>query len=233
MRWKLWLVLFIIVGITGLLLFSEKGREFNQQYLSKYTKVIGDYLKEITGRFKRPENLNRTLQVTLTTSPDVFRMIEFDLSEKAFAAEIIYETVHVGDQNIRVKGKDEIDFQTEIMTGTVSFDDTGRMTISGKASSIELNGILFTPNTGEEKVEFILVGTPTSFSLNDVENDRMILSGASGLLKLSDWSPLSLDDDNLYISYFKGDITQEDDSLIISGKVEKISLNGVDLSLER
>lgn len=233
MRWKLWLVLFIIVGITGLLLFSEKGREFNQQYLSKYTKIIGDYLERITGRFKRPETLNRTLQTTLTTSPDVLRMIEFDLSKKAFAAEIIYETVHVGDQNIRVKGEDEIEFQTEIMTGTISFDDTGRMSISGKGSSVELNGILFTPNTGEEKVEFILVGTPTSFSLNDVENDRMILSGASGLLRLSDWSPLSLDNDNLDISYFKGDLTLEDDSLTISGKVEKISLNGVDLSLKR
>ncbi len=233
MRWKLWLVLFIIVGITGLLLFSEKGREFNQKYLSKYTKVIGDYLRSITGRFKKPENLNRTLQITITTSPDVLRTIEFDLSEKAFAAEIVYETVYVGDQNIKVKGKDEIDFETESMTGTVSFDESGKISISGKASSVELNGMLFTPKTGEEKVEFILVGTPTSFSLNDVENDRMILSGASGLLRLSDWSPLSLENDELDISYFKGDIIREEDSLTISGNVEKISLNGVDLSLKR
>ena len=233
MRWKLWLVLFIIIAITGLLLFSQKGRELNQQYLSKYTKVIGDFLGSITGRFKKPEILNRTLQITIDTDPDVLRTIEFDLSEKAFVAEIIYETVYVGDHNIKVKGQDEINFDTEIMTGTVSFDETGKISISGKASSVELNGMLFTPNTGEEKIEFFIVGTPTSFSLIDVENDRMILSGVSGLLRLSDWSPLSLDSDNLDFSYFKGDIIQDEDSLTVSGNVEKISLNGVDLSLKK
>jgi len=235
MNWKLWLTLFIVIGITGLLLFSDKGREFNQKYLSKYTKVIGDYLSNITGRFKKTEVVNRTLQITMTTSPNALKTIEFDLSEKAFDAGVIYEIVYVGDQNIMVKGNDEIDFSTDSMTGTVSFDDSGKMSISGNTPSVELNGILFASRTGEEKIEFDLIGTPMRFSLNDVANDRMIITGVSGLLRISDWSsPLTIKEtDNLAISYFKGDITQDGDTLTISGNVEKISLNGVDLSLKK
>jgi hypothetical protein len=52
-------------------------------------------------------------------------------------------------------------------------------------------------------------------------------------LKLSNWSTLALHGDNLDISYFKGTIKQEGDSVNIAGTVEKISLNGVDLSLKK
>jgi hypothetical protein len=232
MRWKLWLVLFIVIGITGLLLFSEKGRELNKNYLARYTKAIGDFLRSITGRFKIPVDVNRTLQVTITTSPGNLKGIEFNLVENSLTCELVYETASVGDQNIGVKDKSEMDFETESMTGTVFFDETGNVRISGKSASVDLNGIFFTPKTGEDKIEFLLVGTPSSFSLSDVGNDRMTLSGISGLLRLSNWSPLALDNDNLDISYFKGNIEQNGDSVTISGNVEKISLNGVDLSLK-
>ena len=107
------------------------------------------------------------------------------------------------------------------------------MTVSGSSLSVELNDIIFVPRAGEEKIEFQLSGIPVSYSLNDVENYEMSFTGISGSLRLSDWSPLKLDEDDLNIVYFKGEISQEDDSVRISGMAEKVRLNGVDLSLKK
>ncbi len=77
-----------------------------------------------------------------------------------------------------------------------------------------------------------MTGTPTSFSLDNIEKDAMTFPDISGTLKFKDWSPLALENDNLNIQKFKGTITLGENTLLITGKIEKASLNGVDLSLK-
>ena len=88
------------------------------------------------------------------------------------------------------------------------------------------------PEEGEENVWFELSGTPVNYYLTLVENNEISLTGISGSLRLADWQPLKLENDDLNIIYFKGDISQRADSVSISGIAEKIRLNGVDLSLK-
>jgi len=232
MNWKILLSLFIIIAITGLLIFSERGRSFREKYLDKYLRTISGYFKGITGIFKKTVDVNRTLDVTITASSNVLHGKRFNLEGNSFDGELKYETVSVSGQNINVKGSDNIKFSVIGMTGSISIDGDGKMIISGEAKSVGFDGIVLTPKSEKEMVEFSLIGTPTSLSLNNFEVDTLILSGASGLLKLNDWSPLALENDNLDISYFKGDITQVGNSITLSGRVGKISLNGVDLSLK-
>lgn len=232
MKWKLMLTLFIIIGITGLLLFSDKARDFKEKYLGKYIKVIGSYLSELTGRLKTPQEINRTLAISLEISLSDLKGLEFNLAGNPLKVELKYDTVSVGGQNIKLKDEDVIDFETESMSGNVKFDQNGKMIISGNAGSIELDGMIFLPQSGQTTTEFNLVGVPSSFSLDDFEEDTITLTGISGLLTLSDWSPLALEDDTLEISYFRGSIQQDRDSVSINAIVEKVRLNGVDLSLK-
>lgn len=232
MNWKILLSLFIIIAITGLLIFSERGISFREKYLDKYLKTISGYFKGITGMFKKTVAVNRTLDVTISASSNILHGKNFDIEGNSFEGELKYETVSISGQNINVKGSDKIKFSVIGMTGSISIDGNGKMIISGEAKSVGFDGIVLTPKSEKEMVEFSLIGTPTSLSLNNFEVDRLILPGTSGLLKLNDWSPLALENDNLDISYFKGDIKQEDNSITLSGRVEKISLNGVDLSLK-
>lgn len=231
MRWKILLTLFIILGITGLLIFTQKGRDFKEKYLDKYIQKVGSFFSGITGKFiKRPE-VNRTLQLTVETDPNLSRGLDFQLEGLSFKGELIYDSVSVGGQNINIKDDNEIVFRTDAMSGSVSIDDNGKMRISGQAPSIELNNMVFTPKSAEEKVEFYLVGSPVTFSLDNVEKDRLMFSGISGSLRLKEWSPLELDHDELDIRFFKGNIEQGKNSTVISGRAEKVTLNGVDLSL--
>lgn len=233
MHWKVLLALVIVIGITGFLLFSERGVEFKEKYLGEHLKTIGSYLRRITGKFTPTASVNRTLEFKITTSQDNFKNVHFDLEEKPFEGILKYDSVSVGVQSINVKESDEVDFRVETMDGDISIDENGKMTVSGSSDSIELNEIIFSPGVGEEKVEFHLTGIPVSYVLSDVENYETIFTGISGSLRLANWQPLKLDNDDLNIAYFKGEISQEDDSVIIHGMAEKVRLNGVDLSLKK
>ncbi len=233
MRWKILLALVIVIGITGFLLFSEKGEEFREKYLGKYLKTIGSYLRGITGRFAPTASVNRTLEFKITISQEYFKEVDFILEEKSFGGILKYDSVSVGGQNIRVKDSDEVNFQVVSMNGEMSIDENGKMTVSGSSGSVELNDIIFVPEAGEERVEFELSGTPVKYSLTDVEDYEMTLTKISGSLNLADWQPLKLENDDLDIVYFKGEISQEDGSVSISGMAEKVRLNGVDLSLKK
>jgi len=232
MHWKVLLALVILVGITGFLLFSKKGVEFKEKYLGKYLTTIGSYLRGITGKFT-PTSVNRTLEFKITTSQEYFKEVDFILEEKSFGGILKYDSVSVGGKNIRVKDSDKVNFQVVSMNGEMSIDENGKMLVSGSSGSVELNDIIFVPEAGEEKVEFQLSGIPVSYSLSDVEDYEMTLTKISGSLNLADWQPLKLENDDLDIVYFKGEISQEDDSVRISGMAEKVRLNGVDLSLKK
>ena len=232
MNWKLMLTLFIIVGITGLLLFSQKGRDFYDKYLGKYIKTLSGYFSKITGKITTPQKVNRTLPVNIKVSSSGLKGQEFDLVEDAFEVELKYDSVSVGSQNIILKDDDTIEFNTESMTGTVTFDQNNMMTVSGNAGSVELSGMLFLPPDSDTKVSFNLIGFPSSFSIDNFEHDRLILTDISGSLILNGWSPLALQNDKLDIFYLKGSIQQSGDSVNIIGNVERITLNGVDLSLK-
>jgi hypothetical protein len=116
------------------------------------------------------------------------------------------------------------------MSGTVQMLGDDKMKIIGESLSVEVNGVVFSPQSNKDKIEFSLTGIPESFSLNNIEKDSMTLYGISGTLKFKDWSPLALENDNLNIQKFKGSIILDADTLIITGKIQKASLNGVDLS---
>ena len=151
MQWKVLLALVIVVGITGFLLFSKKGVEFKEKYLGKYLTTIGSYLRGITGKFT-PTSVNRTLEFKITTSQESFKDVYFDFKEKPFEGTLKYDSVSIGGQSISVKDNDEIDFRVESMSGDVSINENGKMTVSGSSLSVELNDIIFVPRAGEEKV---------------------------------------------------------------------------------
>ena len=119
------------------------------------------------------------------------------------------------------------------MTSTIAIDMNNVMSISGQSNSVELNGIVFSPKTGEKTVEFSLIGKPEKYSITNLYKDKITLSGAAGLLKLKEWSPLTLKGDILEITNFLGTIEKDNDSLIMTGKVEKVRLNGVELVLSK
>jgi len=201
--------------------------------MDKYIKPISGYFSKYTGKIVHKTDVNRTLPIEIKVSYSGLKGQEFNLDGNKFSVNLKYDSVSLGDQNIKLKNNEFIDFNTENMVGKVTFDENSKMIVSGSADSAELNGLLFSPPTANTKLSFNLIGSPSSFSIENFENDNLILTGVSGTLTLSDWSPLALHNDNLSIHYIKGSIKQDGDSISITGTVESISLNGIDLSLKK
>jgi len=232
MRFKLVLGILIIIAIIGLLTFSPQGRSFREKYLDKYIGPVTGFFKGITGQLIKQQPANRTLDIMLETGLNAISGQNFDLQNFNFDVELLYDSVVVGGQNINVKDSEIIDFKTTGMSGTIQMLGDNKMKIIGESLSVEANGIVFSPQSEKDKISFTLAGTPTSLSLDNIEKDAMTFPDISGTLKFKDWPPLALENDNLNIQKFKGTITLGEDTLMIIGKVEKASLNGVDLSLQ-
>jgi len=231
MRFKLLLGLFIIIAILGLLIFSPQGKSFREKYIDKYTGSITGFFKGVTGRLVKQQPVNRILDINLETGLNAISGQNFDVQNINIDAELLYDSAIIAGQTVNIKDK-TIDFKAVGMTGTIQMLGDNKMKIIGESSSVEVNGIVLSPQSKKDKIDFSLTGTPTSFSLNNIEKDTMTFSGISGTLKFKDWSPLALENDKLIIQKFKGTITLDEDTLMIIGKVEKASLNGVDLSLQ-
>jgi hypothetical protein len=232
MHFKLLLGVFIIIAIAGLLIFSQQGRSFREKYLDKYIGSVTGLFKGITGKFIKQQPVNRTLGITLETDLSGISGQNLDVQNLDLDASLLYDSAIIAGQNVNIKDDKTIDFKTSSMTGTVQILGDNKLKIIGESLSVEVNGLMFSPQSNKDKIQFSLTGEPKSFSLNNVEKDKMAFSGVSGTLRFKDWPSLALENDNLNIQKFKGTITQNDDKVIITGKVEKASLNGVDLSLK-
>jgi len=230
MRFKLLLGIFIIIAIVGLLIFSKQGRDFREKYIDKYMGPVTGFFKGITGRFVKEKPVNRILDINLETSLNGISGQNFDVQNLNFDAGLSYDSAIIAGQTVNIRDDKTINFKVVGMTGTIQMLGNNKMKIIGESSSVEINGIAFSPQSKKDKIDFSLTGTPTSFSLNNIEKDTMTFSGISGSLKFKDWPSLALENDKLSIQKFKGTITLGEDTLMIIGKVERASLNGVDLS---
>lgn len=230
MRFKLLLGLFIIIAIIGLLTFSQQGKSFREKYLDKYIGSVTGLFKGVTGRFVKQQPVNRTLDITFETDLSGISGQIFDVQNLDLDATLLYDSATIAGQTVNIKDDKTIVFKTSGMSGTVQILGENKMKIIGESQSVEVNEIVLSPQSDKDKIGFSLIGEPKTFSLNNIEKDTMTFSGISGILRFKDWSPLALENDNLNIQKFKGTITLNEDTVIITGKIEKASLNGVDLS---
>jgi len=229
MRFKLLLGLFIIIAIAGLLIFSEQGSNFREKYLDPYLGPVTGFFKGITGKLIKQQPVNRTLDITLETSFNALSGQIFDVQDFNLDVELYYDSAIISD--LILKDSKAINFKTVGMSGTIQMLGDNKMKIIGEALSVEIEGMAFAPKPNKEKIDFSLVGIPVSFSLDNIERDQIIISGAQGTLRVKDLGPLPLEGDRLDLQKFKGQISLGDNTLLLVGQVEKANLKGIDLSL--
>lgn len=220
--------LFIIFSILALLIFSPRARDFRV----KLTKPIGSFLKAITGRSltRTTSLIPKKLDVKITNmDPVSMNGQHFSIKGTGLNTELVYDLVSVMNGNILFQTK-TVKVRVKSMVGSVSFYKNGKMKIIGHTNLIELNGMKFN-RTG---MEFLIVGTPVSYTLNNIRENKISFSKASGSLS---WSGLKgvpplLKNDELELVGFEGVIEQKEGPVTIHGKVDRIRLNGVDIRLD-
>ena len=226
-NWKAILSLFIIFAIVGLLIFSPKGKKI----VGNSTVPIGSYLKVISGKVAKNGGgtiESRRLDIVLVdVKPYSLDDVEISIQGDEFQGKLNYELVSLLDSSIKFEDR-EVDVRIESLIGDISFFRNGNMRITGKTNSLKLNSMEIT----KPDIDFLIVGEPISYDIKSIKKDKFIFSSISGSLKCSQLTGgrLMLSNDHLELINFDGKIKQEDGSVIISGQVDKMRLNGVDIS---
>jgi len=224
-NFKAILSLFVIFAIIGLLLFTPKG----QKITGNYTKPVGSFLKTMTGKvtdIKKPSE-SKKLDIFLTgVNPSSLDNIEIPLNGNEFQGKLNYEGITLLKSDVKFDDR-EIDVKINGLMGTLTFFRNGNMKIDGKTSFIKLNQMeINNPN-----IDVLIVGSPISYEVDDVKKDKISFSSVSGSLKCSQLTggDLMMRNDQLELLNFDGNIKQENYSITITGQVDKMRLNGVDI----
>jgi len=103
------------------------------------------------------------------------------------------------------------------------------MKIDGKTGFMKLNGM----EINNPDIDVLIVGDPIDYKIDVVEKDEVDLSSVSGSLRCSQLTGgnLMLSNDQLELFNFEGEIKQVNYSLSITGQVDKMRLNGVDITI--
>jgi len=230
MNWKVFASLFVIFALVGLLMFSPKGKDFREEYMPEYFQKTGSFLRGMTSRVVKNNEpiISDYLKFSFSSlSPSLLKDAEFEIRGSDFEAELEYDLIELMDGNIDLDSS-IAKIRMSDMIGEVSFYKNGKMKITGKASSVEFNGVCI----NKTDIDFLIVGDPVMYMLNDVEKDEMLFESVSGSLSwegLNDISPL-LEYDDLILFDFEGDVEKYENTTIISGSVSSIDLNGITIA---
>ncbi len=225
-NWKAILSLFIIFAIFGLLLFSPKG----QKITGNFTKPVGSFFKGITGKVTKSgggvgsNKLDIIIEGVDTSS---LGDTEITIEGNQIQGKLDYELISLLESKIDFDDR-IINLKTGSLIGTVSFFRNGNMKIEGKTNSLKLNDMeISNPN-----IDFLIVGDPITYEIENIEKDKLLFSYLAGSLKCSQLTggSLMLNNDQLELINFEGSIKQSNQSVIISGQVDRMVLNGVDIS---
>jgi len=226
-NFKAILSLFVIFAIVGLLLFTPKGKEMT----GNYTKPMGSFVKTITGKVtnvKKPAE-SKKLDIFLTgINPSSLDNIEISINGNKFEGKLNYEAMSLLNSGLKFDDR-EINVRIDGLLGDITFFRNGNMKIDGKTGFMKLNGM----EINNPDIDVLIVGDPIDYKIDVVEKDEVDLSSVSGSLRCSQLTGgnLMLSNDQLELFNFEGEIKQVNYSLSITGQVDKMRLNGVDITI--
>ncbi|MEM5793274.1 MAG: hypothetical protein QXY45_02855 [Candidatus Aenigmatarchaeota archaeon] len=224
-KWKVVISLFLIFAIIGLLLFSPKG----QKITGNKTAPVGSFLKGLTGKVaKSGQSEEKQLDISITgINPQSLGDVQIPINNENFEFKMEYEVISVMDSDISFEER-VVEVKMKGVIGSVTFFRNGNMKVEGKCGSIKINGV----SISKPSINFLIVGTPIDFEIRDINKDKLIFPSISGSFRSYQLTggSLMLNNDHLELFGFKGDIIENNGEASISGRVDKIRLNGLDIS---
>ena len=209
-------------------MFTPKGKELQTKLLSEKMPT-GDML-EIPDLFNK-KSINPEDMILISTEITDVGMDgnSFDIDDGFVNIEIIYDEIIVDGQTLNIRNTQKATLNSNDMDGKLEFEE-GKMFLEGESTYVEINEVVFLAD--ENEIEFSILGTPLSYEITGVSKKSIDIENVIGLLKLEEWSPLSLKNDKIKMDYFDGSIKLEEGVLKLNGLVNKVKLNNLDLSIE-
>lgn len=210
-HWKLWLTLILIVGIAGLLMYTDAGRK-----TLNFFKI---------GRFI---NINPTaaqqFSIVLNANQGAFYSQSYTMTNSSINAKGVCQgSILVGEITINRMILD-CDLALNDFNGNIDYTDGGTMLFTGKVTTMRIDDDIFSsPNGIQVKVGVI----PTDCFLQNLRSNKIALpttTGSISKLKADGTASLVayLNQDSLEINNFSGYLQLENGQITLMGMVSSV-----------
>ncbi|MDI6806820.1 MAG: hypothetical protein QMD14_03340 [Candidatus Aenigmarchaeota archaeon] len=211
------LILFIALGIF--LLTTESGK--------KYLTFLQGKLKEFTEA--APVITPSKAFITLSIPQKELKDKTFTITNSTFLGYGIYKEIYAEKMRIEKRGEVEVSINIERGRVTLNFTDKEKSLriFAFKTKSFRLGDFQLIPET---PVETSIVIEPINFTLSNIQEESIIFAGMSGELRGTKGTVIVLDNKNVEIHQFIGDLIYVNQTASLSGSITKALINGNDIT---
>jgi hypothetical protein len=217
-HWKIWLTLILILGIVGLLLYTDAGKKT----LSLF-KI--PQFKKIT-----PTPTGAQFSITLNSNKEAFYSQMYTVTNSTFVANgICRQFIQINDLVLQ-KGETRCSVALAGFSGKVEYTSAGSVVASGESSSMFLDGSAY---SSSKPIKVDLEVIPFTSTVDGLYKQKISLPSVSGSITRfkedgSIKSVVYLSNNSLEISNFAGSLNLENETAILSGIAN--SVKGTDFS---
>ncbi len=210
-HWKVWLTLFVIVGILGLVFYKGGGNEIISFFkVGKFTKSV-------------PASLT-WFQMELNSEKDAFYGLSFKVSDTNFIGDgVCQQTMKLGELNLQKTGT-RCKITVSGFNGDFTYTQAGSIQITADSSGVVIDDVSY--SSGKPiHVEMELI--PFTFSLSAIEVESIPLSVVKGeLKKFKDDGSISsiayLDNSSIEVENFVGSLVLENGKAMMNGLASSV-----------
>jgi hypothetical protein len=211
-KWKLVLAVVLILGIGGLLFFTDVG----QRYTGPFGKMVGDFFSVLT--HQTPTEGAYTITLVTTLAP--FYEQSYAVSNALFTATGGYQIIRINDQVITPK-TGVVVMTANTVNGIFEVTKTGSIKLSGSTNYFEIGDYVFSGINSRIEVEIV----PTEFTVNNIAVNKMSFGAVTGSLTRiygSRTDQVSLENSVLDIAPFIGGMIMKDGLVTLTGSSSSV-----------
>lgn len=216
MRWKLWLTVFIVIGIIYLLFFSKATKDYTQFFRSKLGEFLSIFKASTEQKF---------FEISLNVNKNSLQDFSFNLPNSSVSVSGEFVSAKISEQKILPKNGKIESISLSDFSGNVEKKDKN-LKIVGTCKNFEINNLLFSSQkTSNVEIEVL----PSSFSLFNVKAEKIVFVNSNGELKrIKDGKEdiINLKNSKVEIENFVGSIIMDGEEIKLSGIVSLVKGDG-------
>ncbi len=229
MEQRVLVALLAIIILLALFFASPRGKAFlEQSKLKDKLSVIGNFFKNLSGKFSSVKNEATRMEVHLTgVNPIYMNDQQFLLEGSSFVITIKPEAASL--ESMSLSFKDSIQLSSSAFKGKITYSQ-GKISLEGKASDLWIGDV----GLNKTDISFSITGTPVSYKIENVKKDYLFFKEISGSLSWTGLkTPALLEKDRLELYDFSGSIEERNGLLSINGIVSYMKINTVPIGISK
>jgi len=217
-HWKIWLTLILILGIVGLLMYTDAGKKTLSLFkLPQFIKTA-------------PKTTGTQFSIDLSSNKEAFYSQIYTVANSTFTADgICMQFIQINDLVLQ-KGETRCSITLNGFSGTVEYTNAGSIAVSGESGIVVLDDFAY---SSSKPIKIDLEVIPFTSMADSLYKQKFSFASVYGNITRfkedgSVKSVVYLNNNSLEISNFAGSLKLENETAILSGMTN--SVKGTDFS---